>query len=324
MKDRSLSQSQSAASSGGGGGLPAPLESSASYTSGFWGSVGTFLGNDSDLDQTNQVIVLGSTDTAIASNATSSVVIAGGNNTGASATGPAGGVFAQGGDVFTGSATPGDVAMIAGFGDSAKGGAASLQAGNSNTGAGGSVVIAAGNANGGTQNGGDLTFSAGTSSGGAGGNFVFVGGTGPTNGNISMRVAGAGAIQLQDTSTGISGQVWTSTDNIGSGHWAASTGGAAPPLSRTTTSISYAVLSSDQYIAVLGTAAGITLTFPTSASAGTGKQYIIKDEDGQALVKNITLKANGAELIDGSNTQIVNAAYASITLFCTGTGWAII
>ncbi len=202
-----------------GGTLPPPLEALASYTSNFIGLPSTFLGNDSDNDQTNKAIVLGSTDTAVAGNFTSSVFILGGDNTAASSTADAGRIQLQAGSISSGVGSAGSLNLFAGNADSSNGGGVAIQAGSSVSGPGGFLSIDGGAANSGTQDGGDIQISGGTSSGGIGGDVVLVGGSGPTNGNISLQVSTGASIQLQDTSVGTAGYVWTSTDTVGSGTW---------------------------------------------------------------------------------------------------------
>lgn len=136
--------------------LPSPLEAVASYTPSALGVPSTFVGNVSDLDQINQFVSLGSTDTAIAGNATSSVLIVAGDNTASGATGPAGSIFLQAGNISSGSATPGGMIISAGAGGSSAGGQLTLNAGSSVSGAGGDVNISSGS---GTTRG-NLTLTA--------------------------------------------------------------------------------------------------------------------------------------------------------------------
>ena len=95
-------------------------------------------------------------------------------------------------------------------------------------------------------------------------------------------------------------------------------------IKRTPTAVSYAALRSDHYIGVTSTAAVRTITLPAVADAVVGKEYIIADESGVCSVNNITIQAAGAELIDGSNTYVMNSNYQSTTVVCTGTGWGVV
>ncbi len=111
----------------GGGGLSAPLEALTSYTpaannaSSFHPpGVGTFLGNDSDNDQTHKQVVFGSTDTAIDTNFASNVyIIAGDNTNNAVTSGGCGSVIIQAGSIANGgSGDGGSVIIQSGYADS--------------------------------------------------------------------------------------------------------------------------------------------------------------------------------------------------------------
>ncbi len=235
--------------------LPSPVDILGSYTSNFWGDPSTFIGNESDADQTNQTVVLGSTDTSTAANATSNVVLLAGDNTATGATGIAGSLFLQAGSINDGSGDPGVVQIKSGAGDSSQGGSIELTSGNSNTNQGGNLTVTSGSALGGTSNAGNLAIVCGSSVGGAGGNVTVIGGSGTPNGSISLQVGSGAAIKLQDSSIGTAGHVWTSTDASGSGHWAASSGGANTTLSNLTspTSINQNLIPSADASFNLGT-----------------------------------------------------------------------
>lgn len=94
-----------------------------------------------------------------------------------------------------------------------------------------------------------------------------------------------------------------------------------------TTSVDYDVLLTDHYIGTTPVPpAPILITLPTVASAGVGKEYIIKDQVGGANVgTEITISGNVlGENIDGAATVVLSTPYSSITVQCTGSGWAII
>lgn len=79
--------------------------------------------------------------------------------------------------------------------------------------------------------------------------------------------------------------------------------------------------------AVRGNAAGgsIIVDLPTAASAyagGRGVIYVVKKIDSSG--NTVTLKANGSELIDGSNTKVINMQYSSIMVQSNGTSWDIL
>ena len=86
----------------------------------------------------------------------------------------------------------------------------------------------------------------------------------------------------------------------------------------------YTALVTDYIIAKTGiTGGGDTITLPAAATAGEGRQYIIKDESGGAATDNITIDGNGAETIDGATTVAINQNYGAVSLYCTGSAWMI-
>lgn len=95
---------------------------------------------------------------------------------------------------------------------------------------------------------------------------------------------------------------------------------------QTGTADAITVSVSDYYIGInsSGSAAGITVNLPAAATAGAGKQYVFKDENGSAATKNITIDPNGAELIDGAATYVMAVNRESVTILCDGTNWQII
>lgn len=101
-------------------------------------------------------------------------------------------------------------------------------------GSSGNVMMQSGSSSGNSNTSGSLSLITGAVSGAA---FA-------QSGNINLQIGTAvsgtrGKITIVDGSEGTSGQVWTSTDTVGSGHWAAlPSGGANTALSNlTTTSI---------------------------------------------------------------------------------------
>ena len=70
-------------------------------------------------------------------------------------------------------------------------------------------------------------------------------------------------------------------------------------------------------VACTATSAAYAVTLPAAASC-TGLSYTLRMLPTNT--KLVTLTANAAELIDGSNTRIMWAGEAA-TIFCDGTGW---
>jgi hypothetical protein len=64
-----------------------------------------------------------------------------------------------------------------------------------------------------------------------------------------------------------------------------------------------------------------TVTLPIAASS-TGKEYTLKKIDSS--MNAVTIHGNGAEIIDGSNTQLLNTQWSSLTVISNGTSWIII
>ena len=69
---------------------------------------------------------------------------------------------------------------------------------------------------------------------------------------------------------------------------------------------------------LVNTSASVVVTLPTAKKNAV---IVIKDYLGQAVVNPIQVKARGAELIDGFNSQYINADYWSLTLLSDGSNW---
>jgi len=69
---------------------------------------------------------------------------------------------------------------------------------------------------------------------------------------------------------------------------------------------------------LVNTSASVVVTLP---AAKKNAVVVIKDYLGQAVVNPIQVKARGAELIDGFNSQYINADYWSLTLLSDGSNW---
>jgi hypothetical protein len=170
----------------GGGGLPSPLSASASYTPNGLGP-GTFLGNDTDSDQTNFQIVLGSTDTSVANNSTSNVILASGSYLD-SGVGGVGNLTLMTGNVPSGTTSGGTITVTTGTVDGGPAGGINIQGGASNTGAAGDISIAAGTNNVGHR-GGNISLVAGDNGDASvvGGNISLAAGNGSAKGMILFK-----------------------------------------------------------------------------------------------------------------------------------------
>jgi hypothetical protein len=83
----------------------------------------------------------------------------------------------------------------------------------------------------------------------------------------------------------------------------------------------YTVTTSDEVI-IVGTLTGsITITLPTSPTAGD--TYTIKDQAGGSATNNIIVSGNGND-IDGAGSYTINTNYESITVVFANGSWSII
>jgi hypothetical protein len=94
-------------------------------------------------------------------------------------------------------------------------------------------------------------------------------------------------------------------------------------VNRTAVAASYTQLLSDYIIGVTSTAAPRTITLIASSnySATNPGVIVVKDESGGAATNNITVDGNGAELINGAATLVINTNYGVAVLYNNGTGW---
>jgi|ERR1051325_7022768 hypothetical protein len=93
-----------------------------------------------------------------------------------------------------------------------------------------------------------------------------------------------------------------------------------------TKTAAYTATTQDSTILVDGTNGAYTITLPTATSAYNGTLggfcFTIKKIDSSA--NNVTIKANGTELIDGVNTQVISTQWMSLTVQSNGTSWFLI
>ena len=84
------------------------------------------------------------------------------------------------------------------------------------------------------------------------------------------------------------------------------------------TSTPYIAQASDSLIAVnYGAASAITLP---SASANSGKSYLIKDVSGAAATNNITITPSSGT-IDGASNSKISTNYGALEVFSNGSNW---
>jgi len=126
---------------------------------------------------------------------------------------------------------------------------------------------------------------------------------------------------LTGTPTAPTAAVGTNTTQIATAAFvmAQSTGAEVKPI--TTKTANYTLTSTDYTILVDATSGNLTMTLP-SASSSTGRIYNIKKIDASA--NTVTLQANGAELIDGTNTKVISMQWSNINIQSNGTSWYIL
>lgn len=89
---------------------------------------------------------------------------------------------------------------------------------------------------------------------------------------------------------------------------------------RTATAVSYVALTTDTIVGVTSTAATRTITLPSSATAGSGFELIVKDESGAAGTNNITVSRAGSDTIDGATTVTISVNYGVLKVYSDGAG----
>ena len=83
-------------------------------------------------------------------------------------------------------------------------------------------------------------------------------------------------------------------------------------------SSTFTVGASDDIVAVTGTL-DTTITLPDPSTKTVGDMiYIVKEVDGASV---ITISPSGGELVSGSPTAALSAAYGSVRLYTNGTNW---
>jgi len=81
--------------------------------------------------------------------------------------------------------------------------------------------------------------------------------------------------------------------------------------------------ATDYIIAYTALTAVRTVALPAVATAGNGREYVIKDESGDAATHNIIINPSGAETIDGNATFLIDGDYGSATIYCNGSAWFV-
>jgi hypothetical protein len=104
--------------------------------------------------------------------------------------------------------------------------------------------------------------------------------------------------------------------------WRIVTGSGSSPLKSVVSTGSSMSVTHEEVVAC--TAGSITITLPAVATAGIGRQIIVKDRDGNAGAGNITIDGNASETIDGATTFSLTVNYQSVTLVNDGSTWMVV
>lgn len=91
----------------------------------------------------------------------------------------------------------------------------------------------------------------------------------------------------------------------------------------TTVSASPYVPDGTDTLLLVNVASAVVINLPTSASRD-GYPIRIKDISGLAPTNNITINANGAELIEGEAAITIDVAFGGFNLFPVSSGWIIL
>src|ERR1051326_5699935 len=89
-------------------------------------------------------------------------------------------------------------------------------------------------------------------------------------------------------------------------------------VTKTHANTPYAVAAGDYAIIVDTSGGAVEIDLPAAASH-TGRVLNIKKKTSDA--NSVTIKANGAELIDGANTVVFSSQYTSYQIISDGTQW---
>ena len=100
-------------------------------------------------------------------------------------------------------------------------------------------------------------------------------------------------------------------------------------ITNTRTAVSdaaYSVLASDRLVAYTALSAARTVSLPASTAYPTGTRLVIVDETGNCSpIKTLTITPNGADVIDGATSAVLNVPYGFIGLESNQAGeWTII
>jgi len=84
----------------------------------------------------------------------------------------------------------------------------------------------------------------------------------------------------------------------------------------------YTITTADDVISADATSAAFTVTLPSAATAGAGRQFTVKRTN--AGTNNVTVGTTSSQTIDGATTYLLDQQYSSITVVSDGTNWMVI
>jgi hypothetical protein len=140
----------------------------------------------------------------------------------------------------------------------------------------------------------------------------------------TVTLAQATSFQVLDTAnTANTGVLRDSSGNIAaaqvSGSEIKSTGTVT--ITRVAKTAAFTADTSARLFSCDATTAAFAATLPPAATV-PGRVYTFRKTDASANA--VTVTANGAETIDGTNTKVLSTQYAKTTIVSNGTSWEVI
>ena len=144
------------------------------------------------------------------------------------------------------------------------------------------------------------------------------GGTQTSTANQSLLYNNAGTVTLQGH---VGHALIANTTTIASTSTSKFITNAGRRLATNVRTANYTVQTTDEVIIVGTLSSSITITLPTSPTAGD--TYTVKDQAGGTAINNVIISGNGNN-IDGASTYTMNTNYESVTVVFANGSWSII
>lgn len=160
-------------------------------------------------------------------------------------------------------------------------------------------------------------------------NQVFAGPTSGSSATPGFRSLVAADIPSISLTSGVTGVLPVSNGGTSQTTAQAARGPSGLNIDERTTvnAVNYTGVSTDRYIANIGTltSAGITITLPAASSVNAGQVLYVSDESGTCSTSNvITIAAAGSDTIDGAASKVLRTAYGYSILIANGSnGWFV-